>query len=83
MIAALEDQCDHQQLEVDADIDAFITGIAFSLQKSQRQQREHLFAEIRNLIYDTLYPRRQTAPHPRPVNTGTESNLGQFCPPIL
>ncbi len=79
-MSVLEEQQHNQHLEVDTDVDAFVTGIAFSLQKSSGQQREHLFADIHNLIYDTLYPHRVTAPWPRVVQ-GTEPNLGAFCPP--
>ncbi len=70
-----------QNLEVDPEVDAFVSGIAFSLQKSSGQQREHLFAEIRSLIYDTLYPKRITAPRPRERAVGAEPHLGSFCPP--
>ena len=84
MMSVLEEQCEcQQQLDVDPDVDAFVTGIAFSLQKSAGQQREHLFVEIRSLIYDTLYPCRVTAPrlHSVPQGEGLEPNLGQFHPP--
>ncbi len=67
MMSALEDQCEcdcQQQLDIDPDVDAFIMGIVYSLQKSSGQQREHLFADIQNLIYDMLYPKRATAPCP-------------------
>lgn len=71
MMALLEGQHHQQQqqhqLEVDLDVDAFVNGIAFSLQKSSGQQCEQLFTEIRNLIYDTLYPKHATAPRPCPI----------------
>ncbi len=35
-----------QNIDVDPEVDAFVNGIAFSLQKSSGQQREHLFADI-------------------------------------
>ncbi len=79
-MSALEEQQQQQQLEVHPDVDAFVTGIAFSLQKSNGQQHKHLFADICNLIYDTLYPRCVTALCPRNVH-GAEPNLAQFHPP--
>ena len=70
-LALLEGQPHQQQQqhqrEVDLDVDAFVNGIAFSLQKSSGQQCEQLFTEIRNLIYDTLYPKHATAPRPCPI----------------
>ncbi len=55
------EQQQQQAGDVDPEVDAFINGIAFSLQKSSGQQCEHLFTDIRAIIY-VLYPKRITAP---------------------
>ncbi len=54
LISILESQNSIQSSDVDPEVDAFVNGIAFSLQKSVGQQRERLFADIRSLIYDTI-----------------------------
>ena len=74
-----------QQLEVDPEIDTFVSGIAFSLQKTKLgQECKKLFADIRALIYDTLYPCCITAPYPRGGGlSGAEPNINAFRPPWL
>ena len=59
-MSALESQGQAATLDVDPEIKAFINSIAYSLQKIFGQQREHLFIDIQQLIYDTLFPRRNS-----------------------
>ncbi len=49
MMEALSQQQQPQQfafLEVNPDVEAFVNGLAYSLQKSAGQQCEHLFIDI-------------------------------------
>ncbi len=64
LMNVLEQQQQQQAGDVDPEVNAFINGIAFSLQKSSGQQCEHLFADIRAIIYDVLYPKRITTLDP-------------------
>ncbi len=85
MMEALENSQQNQQptlLDVDPEVEAFMNRIAYSLQKTTGQQRECLFIDIHQFVYDTLFPKRPTAPHPPRVPTGTEPHLASFqCPP--
>ena len=81
LMNVLESQQQQSQSEIDPEVDAFVNGIVFLLQKSTRQQRECLFADICALIYNTLFPKRSTAPRPRERPTGAEPALGAFRPP--
>ncbi len=83
LMNVLESQQQQSQSEIDPEVDAFVNGITFSLQKSTGQQREHLFADICALIYDTLFPKRSTVLRPRERPTGAEPALGAFRPPRL
>ena len=68
-------------LDVDPDVEAFVNGLAYSLQKTTGQQCEHLFIDICQLVYDTLFPCRQIAPRPSMTPVGAKPHLGSFCPP--
>ncbi len=65
MMEALENAQTQQQnalLDVNPEIEAFVNSIAYSLQKTSGQQHERLFIDTCQLIYDTLFARRTTAP---------------------
>ncbi len=84
MIEALENSQQNQQagfLDVDPEVEAFVNGITYSLQKTNSQQRECLFINIRQLIYDTLFPRCLTAPRPSHISAGAEPHVAAFRPP--
>ena len=52
-------------LDVEPEVEAFVNGLAYSLQKTSGQQYERLFIDIHQLVYDTLFPCRATAPRPQ------------------
>ncbi len=85
MMEALKKSQNQQQaslLDMDPEVEAFVNGIAYSLQKVSGEQRERLFIDIHQLIYDMLFPRRNTLPHPvTHTAQGAEPHLGAFRPP--
>ncbi len=70
-----------QLLDVDAEVEAFVNGIVYSLQKTSGQQHEKLFINICQLVYNSLFPYRQTAPRPTRPQTGAEPHISAFRPP--
>ena len=85
MMEALENSQSQQQaslLNIDPEVEAFVNGIAYLLQKVTGQQREKLFIDTCQLIYDRLFPWRQTALHPAAHSAqGAEPHLPAFRPP--
>ena len=52
--------------EIDQDVEGFVSNLAFTLQKCPEDMREYLFLQICTLVFNKMYPRRNTAPHPPP-----------------
>ncbi len=62
--------------EIDQDVEGFVNSLAFTLQKCPEEQREFLFLQIRTLVFNEMYPQRQTAPRPAlSPPRGAEPNL--------
>ena len=84
MMQALENaqqQGSQQLMDVDPEVEAFVNGIAYSLQKTTGQQWEKLFIDICQLVYDSLFPHRATAPHPFRPQAGAKPHVTAFRPP--